>query len=175
MHEFDWGASDCIVTVRSAGRPVTGANVLALFPNKTWKNAVTDESGTAILDLHSAQLPMTVFVATNGYAAYVESIWKPVDGPLDVELTELSDGGAVIFPNDTGHVPILRGRLNPILDDLDRTYLYADNIAINDGLQQPARFALGEDMHLSDAEGQEAMVRIVAIVGRAALVQYRQA
>ena len=174
LHEFDWGASDSIVTVRSAGRPVTGANVLALFPNKTWKNAVTDESGTAILDLHSAQLPMTVFVATNGFTAHMESIWKPVDGPLDVELTELSDGGAVIFSNRTGNVPILRGRLNPILDNLDRTYLYADNIAINDGLQQPAHFALGEDLHLSDADGQEATIRIVAIVGQATLVQYRQ-
>ncbi len=175
LHEFDWGASDCIVTVRSAGRPVAGADVLALFPNKTWKNAVTDESGTAILDLHSARLPMTVFVAANGYAAHVERTWKPMDGPLDAELTELSDGGAVVFPNGTGQVPILKGRLNPILDDLDRTYLYADNIAINDGLQQPARFALGEDLHLGDAEGQDATVRIVAIAGRAALVQYRQA
>ncbi len=175
LHEFDWDASNCIVTVRSTSRPVTGASVLALFPNKTWKNAVTDESGTAILDLHSAQLPMTVFVASNGFAAHLERTWKPVDGPLDVELTELSDGGAVIFPNGTGNVPILRGRLNPNLDDLDRAYLYADNIAINGGLQQPARLALGEDLHVSDAEGQEAMVRIVAIVGRAALVQYRQA
>ncbi len=175
LHEFDWGAPECIVTVRSIGRLVAGANVFALFPNKTWKNAVTDESGTAILDLHSAQLPMTVFVATNGYAAHVETIWKPVDGPLEVELTELSDGGAVVFPNGTGHVPILKGRLNPIPDDLDHTFLYTDNIAINDGLQQPARFVLGEDLHLSDAEGQEATVRIVAIVGRAALVQYRQA
>ncbi len=174
-HEFDWGASDCIVAVRSAGRPVTGANVLALFPNKTWKNAVTDESGTAILDLYSAQLPMTVFVARNGFAAHVENSWKPIDGPLCVELAELSDGGAVIFPNRTGHVPMLQGRLNPILDALDRTYLHAQNIAINGGLQQPVPFAFGEDLHLSDAEGEEAMVRIVAIVGQSALVQYRQA
>ena len=173
LHEFDWDASDGIVTVRSAGRPVTGANVLALFPNKTWKNAVTDEGGTAILDLHSAQLPMTVFVAKPGFAAYVEHTWKPIDGPLDIELAELSDGGAVIFPNATGHVPILRGRLNPILDDLDRTYLYADNIAINGGVPQPAKFDPGKDLHLSDAEGQEATVRIVTIIGRAALLQYR--
>ena len=98
-----------------------------------------------------------------------------MDGLLDVELTELSDGGAVIFPNDPGHVPILRGRINPILDDRDRTYLYADNIAINGGLKQPVRFVPGEDLHLGDAEGQEAKVRIIAIVGRTALVQYCRA
>jgi len=148
LHEFDWGAADCIVTVRSTGRPVAGADVLALYPDRTWKNAVTDENGMAILDLYSAESPMTVFVATDGFAAHVECAWIPMDGPLDVELTELPDGGTVIFPNDAGHVPILRGRLNPIMDGRDRKYLYADNIAINGGLQQPAPFALGEPLHL---------------------------
>ncbi len=174
LHEFDWGASGCIVIVRAGGRPVIGASVLALFPNKTWKKAVTDESGAAMLDLHSAQLPMTVFIAAKGFAAHLERAWKPADGPLDAELTELPDGGAVIFPNGAGHVPVLRGRLNPIRDDLDRTCLYADNIAVNGGLQQPAGLALGEELRLGDAEGQEATVRIVDIVGRAALVQYHQ-
>ncbi len=175
LHEFDWGTSHCIVTARSAGRPIIGAHVLALFPNKTWKSAITDERGTASLDLYSAQSPMTVFVAINGYAAHEENSWRPATGPLDINLAELPDGGAVIFPNDSGHVPILRGRLNPILDDLGRAFLYADNIAISGGLQQPVRFALGEDLHLGDAEGHEAIVRVIAIVGRAALVEYRQA
>ncbi len=174
LHEFDWDVAECIVTVLSDGTPVTGANVLALFPNKTWKSAVTDQSGSAVLDLYSAQLPMTVFVATNGFEAHLEHDWKPMNGPLDVELTELPDGGAVIFPNASGDVPILQGRLNPKKDDSERTYLYADNIAINGGLQQPAQFDIGEDLQLSDADGQEALIRIVSIVGQAALVQYRQ-
>ncbi len=172
LHEFDWEASDCIVTVRVGDRPIAGASVLALFPNKTWKHSVTDESGTAVLNLHSALLPMTVFVAANGFAAHVERNWSPVQGPLDVAVTKLADGGAVIFQNGTGHVPILQGRLSPILDELDRTYLYADNIAINERIQQPVEFALGEDLDLSDAEGGNASVRIVDIIGRAALVQY---
>ncbi len=146
--------------------------MLALFPNETWKHAVTDEGGAAIFDLHSSQLPMTVFVAAKGFAAFLEHNWIPAESPLDVELSELSDGGSVIFPKATGHVPILHGRLNPILNTHNRTYLYADNIAINDGLQQPVHFDLGEDMRLSDAEGQNALVRIVSIIGRSALVQY---
>lgn len=164
-----------MVTVRSDNQPVVGADVLAPFPDQTWKTAVTGENGTATLGLHSARLPMTVFVATDGFAAHLERGWKPADGSLDVELTELLDGGAVIFPGGAGDVPVLRGRLQPILDTADHTYLYADNIAVNGGLQQPARFAFGEDLHLGDAEGKNATVRIVAIVGRAALVQYLQA
>ena len=52
---------------------------------------------------------------------------------LAIELEPLPDGGAVIFPEATGHVPGVTGRLNPIRDTQNRTYLYASNIAINDG------------------------------------------
>ena len=33
-------------------------------------------------------------------------------------------------------------------------------------------FALGEDLYLTDAEGREAMVRVVNVVGRSALLEY---
>ena len=39
--------------------------------------------------------------------------------------------------------------------------------------QQPVHCMPGEDLRLTDADGKELMVRIVAIVGRAALVEYR--
>ena len=63
--------------------------------------------------------------------------------------------------------------MNPKRDTRDRIYLYASNIAINEGKQQPVHFIPGEDLHLTDADGKELMVRIVEIVGRAALVEYR--
>ena len=53
------------------------------------------------------------------------------------------------------------------------TYLYADNISINEDQQQPVTFQLSKDMHLADAEGNELLVRIVEIVGNSALVEYR--
>lgn len=108
LHEFDRGASDCIVTVRAAGMPVSGAIILALFPIKTWKCAAAEERGAATLDLYSAELPMTVFAAAKGFAAHLGRSSKPVEGPLDVELSEIHDGGAVIFSNNSGHVPNLR-------------------------------------------------------------------
>ncbi len=161
------------VTIRADGQPIAEANVLALFPNKTWKQAITDETGTAILDLHSALLPMTIFVAAAGFAAYSMRDFIPAQGTLDVHLNSLADGGAVIFSNAVGYLPGLEGRLNPIQDTHDRTYLYADNIAINGGLQQPVQFALGEELYLCDAEGKKASVCIVDIVGPSALVEYQ--
>ena len=111
-----------VVTVRSGGSPLAGADVLALFPNNTWKRSRTDTDGEARLDLHSVHLPMTVFVAREGYAAHVERRWLPMERALAVELAPKVGGGSVVFAESTGHVPALAGRLNPILDTSHRTY-----------------------------------------------------
>ena len=162
-----------LITCRHRGVPVPGVELLALFPNKTWKSATTDENGEARINLHSTHLPMTVFAAATGYAGHLEPDWVPVRGALAIEMQSLSEGGAVIFPEANGYLPGLSGRLNPKRDDHDRIYLYASNIAINEGKQQPVHFMLGEDLHLTDAAGSEMTVRIVEIVGKAALVEYR--
>ena len=47
------------------------------------------------------------------------------------------NGGSVVLMDATGLVPALRGRLNPILDELDRKYLHASNISIYAGKRQP--------------------------------------
>lgn len=162
-----------VITVRSDGRPLPGADLLALFPNKTWKRATTDEAGEAAVDLHTTHLPMTVFAAAPGYAAHLEREWVPSSRALTIELKSLKEGGSVIFPEATGYLPGLKGRLNPIRDTHDRTYLYASNVAINEGEQQPVNFIPGEDLRLTDADGTAFLVRIVDIAGRTTLLEYR--
>ena len=162
-----------VIMSHHCGLPVPGVELLTLFPNNTWKHATTDENGEAQIDLHSTHLPMTVFAASSGYAAHLEHDWVPAQGALAIEMQSLPNGGAVIFPEATGYLPGLSGRLNPIHDSHDRTYLYASNIAISGGKQQPVHFIPGEDLRLTDADGRELMVRIIAITGRSALVEYR--
>ena len=162
-----------VITVRSAAGSLPGADLLILFPNKTWKLATTDAHGKATVDSHATHLPMTVFAAAKGYAAHVEREWMPNQRALAIELEPLPNGGAVIFPEATGHVPGVTGRLNPIRDTQNRTYLYASNIAINDGEPKPFHFDTGEEMRLTDAEGRERLVRIVEVIGRSALVEYQ--
>ena len=162
-----------LITVRAGDQPLADAEVLVLFPNKTWRQATTDTLGEAIVGLHTVDLPMTVFVAAQGFAAHCEQDWMPSEGAFAVELETLPEGGAIIFPEATGSLPGLKGRLNPIRDTLDRTYIYASNIAINQGEQQPVHFLPGEDLRLTDADGTEMLIRIVDITGRSALVEYR--
>ena len=123
--------------------------------------------------MHARNLPLTVFAAAEGFAGHIERDWMPAERTLSLELKRLASGGAVIFPEATGDLPRLRGRLNPIRDVHDRTYLYTSNIAVNDGQPQPVHFVLGEELHLTDADGNELLARIVDVVGRSALVEYR--
>lgn len=162
-----------VIMCHHQGLAVPGVELLILFPNKTWKQTTTDENGMAQVNLHTTHFPMTVFAAATGYTAHLECEWVLAQGTLAIEMQSLPEGGAVIFPEATGYLPGLSGRLNPKRDNHDRIYLYASNIAINEGKQQPVHFILGEDLHLTDTDGSELMVRIVAIVGRAALVEYR--
>ena len=162
-----------VIMCYHCGISVPGVELLTLFPNNTWKHATTDENGKAQIHLHSTHLPITVFAAASGYAAHLEHDWVPAQGALTIEMQSLPEGGAVIFPKATGHLPGLSGRLNPKRDSHDRTYLYAPEIAVNEGQQQPVPFTPEKDLHLTDAEGRELIVRIVEIVGRSALVEYR--
>ena len=89
-----------------------------------------------------------------------------------VELTPLKAGGSTIFPNSTGRIPELYGQLNPIRDSNDRIYLYAQNIAIEGGRQQPVSFRFGKPLCLMDSYGVEMSVKIVNIIGQVVLIEY---
>ena len=169
---LDFSPARKTVTVQSAGDPLVDVDVLALFPNKTWQRARTNQSGEATFDLYTAHLPMTVYAAALGYEAGLSPEWLPDEGDLLLDLNALPSGGSVILTEGTGQIPGLRGRLNPIRDDLDRTYLYADKIAIEEGRQQPVYFRSREELTLTDAFGIKLLVCVVDIIGRSALLEY---
>ena len=170
LDRFD---TETAVVVSCEGVPVVAADVLALFPNGTRRSATTDARGVARLSLYSDDMPMTVFVAGPNVSAHVATEWVPASGALSVELTPLTDGGSVIFEDQTGYVPGIEGRLNPILDNLDRTYLYTTNVAVNGGQHQPVQFAVGDEvLNLVDAHGNERNLRIVAMRGQSSLLEY---
>ena len=126
------------------------------FPNKTWKGATTDKRGEAAVDLHTTQLPMTVFAVAPGHAAHLERDWTPSERALAIDLAALPEGGSVIFPEATGHLPGLKGRLNPIRDTHDRTYLYASNIAIGRGRTTAGPFHPGRGTATDRCRGDRA-------------------
>ena len=161
-----------IISVSAESQPLSGVDILVLFPNKTWVAASTDEYGVARLSLYSIDKQMKVYAASAGFAAYLEIDWVPRERKLHIELHPLAYGGSLIFRNRKGEIPGVSGRLNPILDNRQRTCIYADNIAINDGRQQPVNFEFGEKLHLMDALGHERFIRIIDMTGQSVLLEY---
>ena len=159
------------LTVNTRTGPLAGARVVVHYPNGTWMAADSDTFGRVQFDFHS-QLPITVFCAAQGYTAHVERAWRPPE-PLSIQLKELPGGGSAIFAEGSGHLPGLVGRMNPILDDLDRTYLYATNIAIDEGKIQPVHFRLRQPLLLTDVNGSEWTVRFLEMIGKSAVLEYR--
>lgn len=162
-----------VVHVRCSGMSVPNVEVVAFFPNKTWVRELTDERGLAQFELHSTHLPMTVFAAAANFAAHVAKDWQPREGALAIDLEELPNGGSLVLHDGGGQVPSLRGRINPVRDSYDRTFVYTDGIAVNHGQQQPVYFAFGEPLRLTDEGGSEALLRIIEIMGATALVEYQ--
>ena len=75
------------VSVSAAGQPLAGAQVVALYPNKTWMEEATDAFGRVAFGFHS-ELPITVLCAAPGYGAHVERDWHP-PAPIAVQLEPL--------------------------------------------------------------------------------------
>ena len=106
------------------------------------------------------------------------SDWRPTGEPgavLDIGLHRFPDGGSMIVPNRTGRVPGVRGHLNPSRDSLDCLYVYADNVAVNDGVQQPVHFCLGEPVKLTDALGTTVTVWFREVIGASSVLDYAPA
>ena len=163
------------VTVLCDGEPIVGATVLVFSPNKTWKQAHTGRDGNAYLELHAPNRPMTVYVAADQHEAHVEHGWVPAEEELTINLAEMPDGGSCVFTSGAGYVPGLYGRLNPILDDLDRKYIYADNIAVDGAVSGSAHsFTPGIAMLMEDADSNGFQVCVVDIIGRSSLIEYRR-
>lgn len=166
-------AGEVVIRARRGGMPFPGMDLFLILPDGTTRRAATDAAGEARLALHLRDLPVTVFAAGDGAAARVERGWRPLGGPLDLEIGSIPDGGSVILGEDGGAIPGLSGHLTPSRDDRGRLRAYASRLSIEEGRSQPVIFLPGEELRLTDAEGRERVVRILTVNGSASLVEYR--
>lgn len=130
----------------------------------------TDEGGLVEVG-EKISGPVTVFCAHEHFHHYRRAKID-LDRPLSVQMWPSINGGSVVIPDGTGYIPGLDGRLNPILDDLGRTYLYAQNIAIEGGKAQPVPFTVGRPLDVKDSHGHAFRLEIVGIVGSSSLIEY---
>ena len=155
---------DPLVRVLAEGQPVAGADVLVLWPDRTWVSTRADGRGRAAIDLPQGHLPMTVFVARDGFAVHEEPAWVPDERALHIHLKALSEGGSRIaegvMPGGRLDVEV-RGRAARIdLVEGEQRVLSPDGAEGADGTD--ARRAPGR-----------LELRVVRVLGGAAVLEYR--
>ena len=149
--------------------PISKATVVAIADNATTKSANTDEEGVARLII-ATRRQYQILIAHPDFPGAVINAWDSVED-IKIALASSENTGSVICMG-TGYIPGLEGRLNPILDTSNRTYIYADNIAIDGGKNQPATFKVGDPFELEDNNGIIMQVRVLHIQGKTSLLQY---
>jgi len=158
-----------ITVVSTMGEEIEGATVVAIADNNTTKSAASDETGIAELTI-STRRNYKLLVSHPDYPGAIIQTWDSGED-LKVTLASTENTGSVICMS-TGYIPGLKGRLNPILDTSNRAYLYANNIAIDGGKNQPATFSIDEPFELEDCDGVIMQVRVLHIQGPTSLIQF---
>lgn len=151
------------------GVPVQNASIIAIADNDTTKTTTTNEQGIGQLTIPTRRIYRLLIAHTDFPGVVVES-WDP-NTDIRVVLPNAENTGSVICMG-TGYISGLEGRLNPILDTSNRNYIYADNIAINRGQNQPANFKINVPFELEDCNGVIMEIRVLHIQGRTSLLQY---
>lgn len=157
------------LNVKCGDTPVERCIVVAIADNGTYLSARTDELGIAKISVNTRRM-YDLLVAHPHYPA---SIIEQIDPAKDINITlqKQENIGSLII-HSTGYIPILSGRLNPILDTSNRMYLYADNIAIDGGKNQPVTFKIDVPLELEDASGKSCLATFKFIKARTSLLQY---
>ena len=158
-----------VSVVDQHGIPVAGAQVAAVSGNGTAKVGVTDATGVAAFGFRLRR-EMDILIAHPATGGAVVPGWDPFDNARVV--LPLDDAVGSIICNRTCYIPGLAGRLNVILDDLGRTYLYANNMAFDGERRSPAAFETGIAFLLEDADGVLMEVTIMHVRSDYSLLRY---
>ncbi|MEH2311630.1 MAG: hypothetical protein V7K35_09555 [Nostoc sp.] len=150
--------------------PINNAQVILIGKNNTYLESLTDNNGIAEFNIKSQQ-NYTLLVAHPNFAGIIVRNFSP-EKDSQKKLEHRGNVGSVIFPDSTGYIKGLKGRLNPILDTSDRTYIYADNIAVNGGQQQPVNFEVGKPLNLEYSEGSTMQITIRFAQGNTFLIEF---
>ena len=165
--------ADVIFQVEAhGGAAVSGAVVLAAYPDGRYLTGQTDADGRCRLSLYRDDQQMKVLIAAEGHLPFHTTIvpGKSETVPLKLESSK-EDRKALLFTRSTGYIPGISGRLNPRKDG----YVYGDNIAINGRLATPAApFEIGEPLDLIDVYGVETTIRFLVVEGQFSLIEHTE-
>lgn len=173
-------SATCIVKVRHLLKVIVTNNLNNTLPlatviafdsqTKTYVSGISNENGLCVL-ASPVRKTVTILVTHSNHKAEIILNQNNNDN-LSIKMTDGSFG-SIAAPDGTCNIPGLSGRLNPIKDNLDRLYIYAQNISINNGAPQPVTFDMTNSLRLEDAFGVVKNIWIPFIDGQTSIINYQ--
>lgn len=154
----------------SEGVPIPGVEILLVGANGVFMRSTTDSAGNAVFGPTLLD-NIAAFVAHTEYRGEVVS---NVQADCSVSLVKESCIGSMVCTNGWTQVNGLLGQISVIHDEQHRTYLYARNVAIDDGAAQPVNIALGRQTSLRGADGIAVSITAKAVRGPCFLFDVRR-
>ena len=149
---------------------IAGADIYLIHRNGTHRPNKSNGIGEVVFSFDK-NIFYTIFVAHKDFLAGIVDNFQ-CETDIEVKLKRKNGVGSMIFSSGTGHIPGIQGRLNPILDSIRRTYLYAENISVNNNSPQPTDFQFGGNISLEDSVGNTADIRIHRIIQNCIILDY---
>lgn len=163
------GSTFSVLVRDDEGVPIGGCQLTVQAENGTTNSVATGDDGVGAFSL-KVRRPSTLLAS---HPCFPAAIYEKVetDGMMEITLPRKDNIGSITI-HRAGQIPGLMGDLNPILDSSNRTYLYAKNIAINGGENQPASFEVNVAFELEYADGTVVYATVKHIAADVSLLQY---
>jgi len=150
---------------------VQNAKVVLVAKNSTYLEGFSDNDGLAHFVMSTKKL-YTVLIASPEYPSVVLKDINPKED-IEVILSNYRQAGAMVI-HKSGDIAGLSGKLKPVIKQGGQMLLYADNIAINGGKDQPFDFQLNKSISLEDHTGTSVDIIFRFFQGRIALIDYHK-
>ncbi|AXT57559.1 TIR domain-containing protein [Aquimarina sp. MMG015] len=158
-----------IKVVDEKSQLIKHAKVVLVANNSTYLEGFTDENGLAHFVIRTRKL-YTVLIAHSEYPAVVFNSMNPKED-VEVTIEKTNNSGSIII-NKSGQVPGISGKIEPVSKSDKKLLLYADNIAIEGGKDQPYDFELNKSIALEDNKGNIVYLTFRFFQARIALIDF---
>ena len=133
------------------GTPIIQAKVVLIAKNNTYMEGFTDESGLAYFVIKTKRT-FSVIVAHSLYqGCHLPEVKVTED--VTIMMQKVRGSGSVIL-NRSGKIPGISGNIEPLQKKNKQLLLFADNLAIAGGVEQPFNFELNTAVSVEDNQGK---------------------
>jgi len=160
-----------IKVVNQNKEALVNSEVVLIANNATYLEGRSDENGVGHFIIRTRKV-YTVLIAHPEYPAVLLKNINPKED-IEVVIDKMEGFGSKII-NKSDFIPGLKGKIKPISKSEKKLTLYADNIAIEEGANQPYSFELNKSLKLEDNAGNRMLLTFRFFQGSIALVDYRK-